>query len=57
MGVVKEQLEHEIGGAISWLAEKHQDIMRNFDPKVTKLRKKTKIIISPGAMEDLTKID
>ena len=55
--VVKEQLEHEIGSAISWLAENHQDIMKNFDPKVTNLRKKIKIIISPGAMEDLTKID
>jgi hypothetical protein len=55
--VVNEQLEHEIGSAISWLAENHQDIMKNFDPKVTKLRKKTKIIISPGAMEDLSKID
>jgi hypothetical protein len=54
---VKAQLEQEIGGAISWLAENYQDIMKNFDPKVIKLRKKRKIIISAGALEDLAKID
>jgi hypothetical protein len=46
-----------IADSISWLAENHQNIMKNFDPKVTKLRKKRKIIISARALEDLNKID
>jgi hypothetical protein len=54
---VKEQLEQEIAGSISWLAENHQNIMNNFDPKVIKLRKKRKIIISARALEYLNKID
>ena len=55
--VVKEQLEQEIAGSVLWLAENHQNIMKNFDPKVTKLRKKRKIIISARALEDLNKMD
>jgi hypothetical protein len=31
--------------------------LKNFDPKVVKLRKKHKIIMSPRALEDLAKID
>lgn len=46
----------EADRAKSWLTENHQDIMRNFDPKVAKLRKKRKIIISPTALEDLNRI-
>ena len=55
--VVEEQLKREIGDAISWLSESHRDILKNFDPKVIKLRKKNKIIISPGALEDFAKFD
>jgi hypothetical protein len=36
---------------------KNQDILKNFDPKVTKLRKKMKIILTPRVLEDLAKID
>jgi hypothetical protein len=54
---VEQQLEQEIDAAISWLAENHREIMKNFDPKVTKLRKKRKIIISAAAMGDLAKLD
>ena len=55
--VVEEQLAQEIDRAKSWLAENHQDIMNNFDPGVVKLRKKRKIVMSVGALEDLNKID
>jgi len=55
--VMEELFTKETGDAISWLSENHQDILKNFDPKVIKLRKKKKIIISPRALEDLAKID
>lgn len=55
--VMEEQFKKEIGDAKSWLSENHQEILKNFDPKITKLRKKKKIIISSRAMEDLAKID
>ena len=54
---MKEQLKEEINDAIFWLAENHRDILKNFDPKIIKLRKKKKIIISPRALDDLAKID
>jgi hypothetical protein len=55
--MMKEQFKKEIADAISWLSENHRDILKNFDPKIIQLRKKTKIVISPRAMDDLAKID
>jgi len=55
--VMEEQLKKKTGDAISWLSENHRDILKNFDPKVVKLRKKYKIVMSPRALEDLAKID
>jgi len=55
--VMEEQLEKEIGEARSWLTENHRDILKNFDPKIIKLRKRNKIVLSPRALEDLAKID
>ncbi len=55
--VMDGQLKKEMDDAISWLSENHQDILKNFDPKVVKLRKKHKIIMSPRVLEDLAKID
>jgi hypothetical protein len=55
--MMKEQLKTEIGKAISWLTENYRDILENFDPKIIKFRKKTKIILTHGALEDLSKID
>lgn len=55
--LLEDQLTSEIDDAISWLSENHLDILKNFDPKVIKLRKKKKIIISSRALEDLAKID
>jgi hypothetical protein len=55
--VMEDQLKEEIGAAISWLTDNHLEILKNFDPKIVKLRKKTKIIITPRALDDLAKID
>jgi K+/H+ antiporter YhaU regulatory subunit KhtT len=52
---INELLQQEITRATSWLTENHQDIMQNFDPTVVKLQKKKKIILSPGALDDLNK--
>ncbi len=54
---VEKILAEEVGRANIWLSENHQDIQENFDPKVVKLRKKRKIIMSPSALNDLSKID
>jgi len=35
------------------LQEAHEDIMKNFDPKVVKLRKKMKVVVAPGAFDGL----
>lgn len=52
---LNEQLKLEVARATSWLAENHQDIMKNFDPTVVKLQNKKKIILSPQARDDLNK--
>ena len=39
--------------AVEFLERNHRDIMENFDPKIAKLRKKRKIIIADGALDDL----
>lgn len=54
--VMEEKLKKETDDAISWLSENHRDIMKNFDPKIVKLKKRTKIIMSPRAQKDLAKI-
>ena len=56
LSTTKKQLEQEIDRAKSFLFDNHQDIMNNFDPKVTRLRKKRKIIMTSEALEDLEKI-
>ena len=53
----EDQIKREIDDAVSWLSENHLDILKNFDPKIIKFRKKNKIIILPGALEGLAKID
>lgn len=52
-----KQLEQEIGRCKNFIYENHQDIQKNFDPKVVKLRKKRKIIVMPEAMSDLFNLD
>ena len=53
--MLSEYLAQEIDRATSWLAESHQEIMKNYDPTVVKLKKKKKIILSHGALDDLNK--
>jgi hypothetical protein len=53
--MVTEQLEQEINSAKVFLAENHQDILANFDPSIVKFRKKRKIIMTAGALDDLNK--
>ena len=54
---VEELLVEEIDRANAWLVENHQDIQKNFDPKVVKLKKKRKIILTENALDDMSKID
>ncbi len=53
---MEELLTEEIERANIWLAENHLDIQENFDPKVVKLRKKHKIIMTESALDDLSRI-
>jgi len=39
-----------------FLLDAHQDILENFDPKVVKLEKKMKVVMSPGALDDLSRL-
>jgi len=50
---LKALLEQEYQAAVGFLEHAHQDIVANFDPKVVKLRKKMKVIISYAAAKDL----
>ncbi len=54
---VEKFLAEEIDRANDWLVKNHQDIQENFDPKVVKLRKKRKIILTGSALDDLSRID
>lgn len=50
---VAEMEKQELPQAESWLKETHRDIMQNFDPKVVKFKKPRKIVIAPGAFDDV----
>jgi len=52
-GELTKLMEKECQKAFDFLEKSHQDIITNFDPKVVKLRKKRKIIISDAAAKDL----
>jgi hypothetical protein len=39
--------------ALRFVAEQYEDLQANFDPKVTKLRKRLKVVMHPGALADL----
>lgn len=47
--LVKEQIDN----AKSFLDKNFHDVTHNFNPKVVKLRKKTKIIMAPSFLDDL----
>ncbi|QYZ65253.1 MAG: hypothetical protein HPY30_04170 [Gammaproteobacteria bacterium (ex Lamellibrachia satsuma)] len=50
-------LAEEINRSNVWLVENHQDIQESFDPKVVKLKKKNKIIMTESALDDLSRRD
>ncbi len=54
---VQSQIDNETKKVESWLLDTYQDIQDNFDPKVVALRKKCKIIMTPNALEDMSKLD
>lgn len=43
----------ELASATHWLQKAHQDIMKNFDPSVSPLRHKKRIIVAPGVFDAL----
>jgi hypothetical protein len=49
--------ELEIGQLKHFLLEAHQDIVKNFDPKVVTLKKEMQVVISPEASDDLSHLD
>jgi len=53
---VASQLEQEINNAKAFLTKSHKDIQVNFDPDVIKWRKKKKVIMTAGALNDLKKM-
>lgn len=50
---VTERAEQEVAKAEAYLQEAHKDIMKNFDPKVVKLKKKMEVVVAPGAFDGL----
>lgn len=46
--------EQEQQAAVGFLQAQHRDIQQNFDPSVVPLRKKRKIVLTDGALEDLS---
>jgi hypothetical protein len=54
--ILNKQLDQEIEKAKSFLDKNYQDIMDNYDPDVIKLRKKTKIVMSLGFLDDMNKL-
>lgn len=47
----------EIKRVHEFIAEQHAELLRNFDPKITRLRKRKKILMHPRAFDDMNEID
>lgn len=54
---VCEMENKELAVAKSWLQKTHDDIMKNFDPKVITFKKKMKIVVAPGAFDGISDKD
>ncbi len=39
-----------------FLVDAHQDILANFDPTVVRFKKKMKVVMTPGALDDLSRL-
>lgn len=50
---VTERAEQEVARAETYLQEAHEDIIKNFDPKVVKLKKKMQVVVAPEALDGL----
>jgi hypothetical protein len=46
-------IEQERQAVLDYLERMHQDILRSFDPRVLRFRKKRKIILADGVLKDL----
>ncbi len=51
--ILRKQINQEIEKAKIFLDEQYRDIIDNFDPNVIKLRKKHKIIMTSGFLDDM----
>lgn len=49
--------KQEFSRAEKWLRNEHKDIMKNFDPKVVRLKRKMKVVVVPGAFDGLGRDD
>lgn len=54
---VTKRAEKEVARTKDYLKKEHEDIMKNFDPKVVKLKKKMKVVFAPGVLDDLARDD
>ncbi len=50
---IAKRAKQEAARAEIYLQEQHEDIMKNFDPKVVKLKKKIQVVVAPGAFDGL----
>jgi len=52
-----EELERAVASEIdllnAYIAEQHDDLLRNFNPKIARLRKRTKVMVHPHAFDAL----
>lgn len=51
--LIDSQIKIEADHATAFLDRQYQDIMDNYDPKIVKFRKKRKVIMAPGFLDDL----
>ena len=55
--VIDELIQAETDSATIFLEHQYQDIMDNYDPNILKFRKKRTVVMTPGFLSDLDKLD
>lgn len=53
--IIENEIKEEVEKANNFIESQYKDIIENFDPKIVKLKKKRKIIISDEALNDIFK--
>jgi hypothetical protein len=53
---LEDMYQQELAKFNVFINENYHDVMENFDPKVSKFKRKMKVILAPGALEGLTSI-